>query len=477
SASLSTKDTNSLFRAKLSPGAEIYFPSNANYTTEVTQRWSIFEAPTYYAAIKPALASDVQTIVKLAAQYNIPFLATGAGHSVTTTEKALNGVQVDLSNFNTVQLDAAANTLTVGGAVRFGDLYNVLFAAGKEIQTGSSSCVGMLGATLGGGIGRLQGLHGLILDALLSVQIVTASGDLITASKTKNADLFWAIQGAGFNFGIITSAAYQVYDATNGGYYMNADLEFPASSNATHWEILKSFDTALPPALSLTTNIGFNASTGEPTLNFNAVYAGPQAEGLAYLAPFFANNPLLTNVSMVPYSGLNRATFFGHGDSGVCQGAGAENLPLNLYGLGLKQTDPATFSAYYAQLADFYRANPPLQAIMTLIQRFGTQAVLAVPDNSTSYGNRAISTHLLFENPYNISNATLNAKVTSFMLSTRALFQTTSGFPSLTVYENYAHGDEGANAWYNTTKLPKLIGLKKLWDPKKLFSFTNPIPS
>lgn len=63
------------------------------------------------------------------------------------------------------------------------------------------------------------------------------------------------------------------------------------------------------------------------------------------------------------------------------------------------------------------------------------------------------------------------------MLSTRALFQKTSGFPTLTVYENYAHGDEGAVAWYNAAKLPKLIALKTLWDPKKLFSFTNPIPS
>lgn len=62
-SSLGTRDINSQFRAKLSPGTQIYFPSDANYSTEVTQRWSKFEAPTYYAAIKPALASDVQTIV------------------------------------------------------------------------------------------------------------------------------------------------------------------------------------------------------------------------------------------------------------------------------------------------------------------------------------------------------------------------------------------------------------------------------
>lgn len=124
----------------------------------------------------------------------------------------------------------------------------------------------MLGATLGGGIGRLQGLHGMILDALLSVQIVTAAGDLITASKTKNSDLFWAIRGAGFNFGIIVSATYKVYDASNGGLFLNADFQFPASSNATHWQILKSFDTVLPPALSLTSSVAYNATTGQVSL-------------------------------------------------------------------------------------------------------------------------------------------------------------------------------------------------------------------
>jgi hypothetical protein len=64
-AIIKTRDIDSLFLSLLSPGAEIYFPSQANFTTEVTQRWTIFEAPTYYAAIKPAIPSDVQAIVSL----------------------------------------------------------------------------------------------------------------------------------------------------------------------------------------------------------------------------------------------------------------------------------------------------------------------------------------------------------------------------------------------------------------------------
>lgn len=70
--------------------------------------------------------------------------------------------------------------------------------------TVSSSCVGIVGATLGAGLGTLQGLHGVLLDSLESVRLVTASGEIVTASQTHNSDLFWGIRGAGHNFGIVT---------------------------------------------------------------------------------------------------------------------------------------------------------------------------------------------------------------------------------------------------------------------------------
>lgn len=129
------------------------------------------------------------------------------------------------------------------------------------IETGSCPCVGMVGATLGGGVGRYQGLHGLIIDALESVELVTVKGDLITVSATENADLFWGLRGAGFNYGIVTSATYKVYDLTNKGNVLNADFMFPAELNETYFEILASYDT-LPAALSLYTLVMNDAAAG-----------------------------------------------------------------------------------------------------------------------------------------------------------------------------------------------------------------------
>lgn len=116
----------------------------------------------------------------------------------------------------------------------------------------------MVGATLGAGVGPLQGLHGLIIDALVSVRMVTAAGDLITVSATQYPDLFWAIRGAGANFGIITSAVYEVHNHTNNGNVVNADFAFNPAVNISLFEVMQSFDDNLPPELSLNIGLSYN---------------------------------------------------------------------------------------------------------------------------------------------------------------------------------------------------------------------------
>ncbi len=98
-----------------------------------------------------------------------------------------------------------------------------------------------MGVTLGGGIGPLTGTHGLLIDSLLSVEMVTGEGQILTVSAEQNSPLFWGIRGAGFNFGIVTSATYRVYDALNDGNVYNADLLFPGEANGTIFEILSTY--------------------------------------------------------------------------------------------------------------------------------------------------------------------------------------------------------------------------------------------
>lgn len=128
-------------------------------------------------------------------------------------------------------------------------------------EIGTATCVGMIGATLGGGVSSLQGHHGLLIDTLVSVRLITAAGDAITVSEKENKDLFWGIRGAGHNFGIITSATYKIFDSTNAGQVMNADFLYTAGSSRAVWEALKTFDNALPELLAINIVVAFDPSS------------------------------------------------------------------------------------------------------------------------------------------------------------------------------------------------------------------------
>lgn len=120
----------------------------------------------------------------------------------------------------------------------------------------------MVGATLGGGVGPYGGLHGLQIDSLQSVRMVTGAGNLITVSATQHPDLFWVMRGAGFNFGVVTSATYQVYPYTNNGQAMNADFRFNASANASLYEFARSYTGKQPDAFSIDIAIAYNENFG-----------------------------------------------------------------------------------------------------------------------------------------------------------------------------------------------------------------------
>lgn len=121
--------------------------------------------------------------------------------------------------------------------------------------------------TLGGGIGSLQGLHGLLLDSLESVRLVTPIGDLIEVSETQYPELFWGLRGAGSNFGVVTSATYRTHQATHGGLVTNVDFIFAATEHASIWQALSAFDDTLPPELALTLAVAYNRTIDQVSIH------------------------------------------------------------------------------------------------------------------------------------------------------------------------------------------------------------------
>lgn len=269
----------------------------------------------------------------------------------------------------------------------------------------------MIGATLGGGVGRYNGLHGMILDSLRSVRIVTASGEIITASTTENPDLFWGIRGAGFNYGIVLSAVYQVYDLTS-KKVMNADMVFPASYNATILKYLKSYETNMPAKLAIILLGGYNEAYGgvsyrvlhdssglvlnichhQQYIVINAAYAGSLVEGTALIQPLIDLHPIRQNITQVPWKDLVSASLFAAEGSlpNPCVKGGHQNI----YGGSIKTYDISTFQNFMANLETFYHSYPNARGSTWFIEHFANQAVKAVPADETAYPWRDITAHL-----------------------------------------------------------------------------------
>ncbi|MCJ1282144.1 hypothetical protein MMC26_001467 [Xylographa opegraphella] len=457
------------FRKHLSSASAVYLPSEANYSVDTTQRWNAFRAPTYIISVKPTTDSDVQKIIEYAFLHNISFLGTGGGHAYSVTVGTVqNGIEIDLGNFNNVSIDKDANTMTVGGAVHFANITGPLYDAGKEFQVGSCSCVGILGATLGGGVGPYGGLHGLQLDALQSVRMVTGTGALIEVSSTSHPDLWWGLRGAGFNFGIVTSATYQVYNFTNNGQAMSADFRFYAAQNASLYEFARSFTGRMPDTFSIDIAIAYNESFGGTYLFANFIYVGALREGIALIQPLIDLGPFDQNITMIPWKDIETSSKFGV-DAVACIKGNFHSV----WGLNLYQVDVPTMIAAVNYMDSVYAQNADFRFGFLAIDMYASRVTESIPDDSTAYPYRNAVARFLLD--VGFSNSSRAAAASQVGHTARSIFIPTSGAntSNIEVYVNYGHGDEGQLGWYTERKLPRLNRLKNKYDPNRLFSHYN----
>jgi FAD/FMN-containing dehydrogenase len=156
-----------------------------------------------------ASPDDVVTCVTWARETGIPFAIRSGGHNYAGYSNS-SGLVIDVRPMNQVVADQETGIVTVGGGANNADAGRALGPAGLYVAGGRCPTVGVSGLTLGGGWGFSNRHLGLTCDNLLSTELVTASGELVTASATENPDLFWAVRGAaGGNFGVHTSFTFQ----------------------------------------------------------------------------------------------------------------------------------------------------------------------------------------------------------------------------------------------------------------------------
>jgi len=235
--------------------------------------------------------ADVIAAVNFARKNNLLVAVRGGGHNVAGSASCDGGIMIDLSLMTGVHVDTKAKTARVQGGATWGDVDRETQVFGLATPGGVVSTTGVAGLTLGGGLGWLRSKHGLSIDNILAVDIVTADGQIRTASKSENADLFWGIRGGGGNFGIITSFVYQLhpvgptvmlclpwYPAENAREVLVAWRDFMAtapdelSSQAYFWTV--------PAAPGIP-----EEAQGKRAIIIAAVYSGSAEEGERVVQP------------------------------------------------------------------------------------------------------------------------------------------------------------------------------------------------
>jgi FAD/FMN-containing dehydrogenase len=156
--------------------------------------------------------TDVVAAVTFAREHGLELAVRGGGHNVAGTAVCDGGLVVDLSDMNGVRVDRDAETVRAEGGATLGDVDRETQRLGLATALGAVSQTGVAGLTLNGGYGHLSRQYGLALDNLVSVDIVTADGQVQTASADRNEDLFWAVRGGGGNFGVVTVFEYELHE-------------------------------------------------------------------------------------------------------------------------------------------------------------------------------------------------------------------------------------------------------------------------
>ena len=281
----------------------------------------------------------------------------------------------------------------------------------NHLATGSCYCVGFVGGTLGGGLGRLAGLHGLIIDSLLSVRMMLPNTTIVEASESQNPEVFWGLRGAGFNFGIVLNATYRVYDQVPNGLHLNADFIFPVEQTESYFESLAQAAKTLPAELAIISITYHDPDTNEvrvwgacspsdsialltdavrqTVIASNAVYAGPEAPGRAAVQFLVDQNPIKQNISVVPWNNLIQTALFGLAGAPLCNYGPRRSI----YGIGLNTITPSSHvhvASLYQEMIATYPASVNSAYQVQVLPR---QAVSAVPDNATAYPWRGFVAH------------------------------------------------------------------------------------
>jgi FAD/FMN-containing dehydrogenase len=400
--------------------------------------------------------ADVVSAVKLARELGLEIAVRGGGHNVAGLASVDGGLMIDLSPMKGIHVDPRKQTARAQGGVTWGEFNRETQLYGLATTGGVVSTTGIAGLTLGGGIGWLMPKYGMALDNLTSAEVVTAEGEVLTASGRGNSDLFWALRGGGGNFGVVTSFEFKLHRVGPMIYGGLAAHPFEKARDVLRF--FREATASLPDEVMAFCGL-VHAPDGSGTKLAALVVAhcGDLSAAEIALRPFKTfGPPVMDAIGPLPYSALN-----GMLDAGFPKGALSYWKSSFLNELSDTAVDA---------LVDGFAKCPSPMASM-LIEHFHG-AACRVPVGATAFPHRIESYNCAVLGQW--ADPAESAAGSAWTRETYAALQPVMVARS---YVNYLASDErtGTVATAYGANYKRLRRIKKKYDPGNLFHLNQNI--
>ncbi|KAF6823065.1 FAD binding domain protein [Colletotrichum plurivorum] len=441
---------------------DVLLPGDEGYEESLV-RWSVVCNKPAAVVVKPRSAKDVSSAILFANRHRIPFTTCGGGHS-TSGSSSSDGMVIHLGHLRYVAVNPERQLVTFGGGCTWADIDAANWAHGLATVGGTVSQTGVGGLILGGGQGLLSGLHGLAVDCLIEAEVVLADGSIVTASNTENADLFWALRGAGASFGVVTKFTSRAFPQ---GRVWSGALAYPSSK--------------LPDLVSWAN--GFvDAMDGRQFVIMGFAYAPPPASiPIVVVQPFhngtereakeglfkglFDAGPLMDLTRDMDYPAANKLV-------DETQGPGARRLTggTNLQApFSLPEWEDMGREFYARVDAELARGNDMRTSILA-VEMYHKAKVAGVPLTATAYSNRGTYFDCMVLTSWTDPSRDGEIREWNREIARKIKMRNHNGKTGgVGQYNNYASGDVEVQEGFGENAT-RLVELKGRYDPENRFS-------
>ncbi|HEY3214914.1 MAG TPA: FAD-binding oxidoreductase [Candidatus Eisenbacteria bacterium] len=415
------------------------------------------------AIVRAVETADVMQAVAFAREHGLRLAVRGGGHNIAGHAVCDGGLMLDLSLMKAVRVDPTTATARIGPGATLGEFDREAQAFCLATPLGINSTTGVAGLTLGGGFGWISRKHGLTVDNLLSVDVVTPDGTLRHASEQENVDLFWAVRGGGGNFGVVTSFEYRLhpvgpeviaglivhpFEQAKGLLEDYRIFAASAPDEVTAWVVLRK----APPLPFLPAEVH-----GKEVLVFAVCAIGDKQKAEEAIAPLRAmGRPIADVVGRSPFVGWQKAF-------DPLLTAGARNYWKSHSFMDLDD-------GFISVLLDAVGRLPGTESEIFIAHLGG--AIHRIPADATAYPHRDVNFIMNLHTRWRES-----AQDSECIARTRQLFDATAPFATGAVYVNFMPDDETQRVQQGAygTNYERLAQLKKQYDPTNLLRMNQNI--